>query len=156
VQQDVRDVAAVRGASQTQVEVTSGVVELSIRPDRSALARYGLDFFDVQETVAAAAPGEVISEVIDGQRRYNVALRLPDRYRSDPMRCAAFCCERQVAEQVALDQVASIEVTRGPENIEREENQRRVVAICNVRGCDLGSFVAEVRARLTAIWSRSD
>jgi heavy metal efflux system protein len=147
-EQAVREVAAVRGASETQMEVTSGVAELSIHPDRAALARYGLNISDVREAVAAAASGDVVSEVIDGQRRYTVALRMPDRYRADPDAMRDVLLRAPAGEEVALDQVASIEVTRGPEKIEREEGQRRIVVMSNVRGRDLGSFVAEVRARL--------
>jgi cobalt-zinc-cadmium resistance protein CzcA len=147
-EQAVREVGAVRGASETQMEVTSGVAELSIRPDRAALARYGLNISDVREAVAAAASGDVVSEVIDGQRRYTVALRMPDRFRTDPDAMRDVLLRAPGGEEVALDQVATIEVTRGPEKIEREEGQRRIVVMSNVRGRDLGSFVAEVRARL--------
>lgn len=77
-----REVAAVRGAADAQMEITSGVAELSIEVDRAALARYGLNVTDVQETVAASGSGELVSEVIEGQKRYTVALRLPERYRT--------------------------------------------------------------------------
>jgi cobalt-zinc-cadmium resistance protein CzcA len=130
------------------MEVTSGVAELSIHPDRAALARYGLNVSDVREAVAAAASGDVVSEVIDGQRRYTVALRMPDRYRTDPDAMRDVLLRAPGGEEVALDQVAPIDVTRGPEKIEREEGQRRIVVMSNVRGRDLGSFVGEVRARL--------
>ena len=66
------------------MEITSGVAELSVRVDRAALARYGLNVTDVEEAVASGGSGDVISEVIDGQKRYTVALRLPERYRTDP------------------------------------------------------------------------
>jgi cobalt-zinc-cadmium resistance protein CzcA len=147
-QQVLRSVSAVRGAADAQMEVTSGVAELSIRVDRPALARYGLNVSDVEEAVAAGASGDLISEVIDGQKRYTVALRLPDRYRTDPDAMRDILLRAPGGEQVTLDQVAHVEVTRGPEKIEREEGQRRIVVMSNVRGRDLGSFVAEVRARL--------
>lgn len=147
-QQVLRSVSLVRGSADAQMEVTSGVAELSIRTDRSALARYGLNVSDVEEAVAAGASGDLISEVIDGQRRYTVAVRLPDRYRSDPDAMRDILLRAPGGEQVALDQVAQIQVTRGPEKIEREEGQRRIVVMSNVRGRDLGSFVADVRSRL--------
>jgi heavy metal efflux system protein len=147
-QQVLRSVSAVRGAADAQMEVTSGVAELSITADRPALARYGLNVADVEEAVAAGASGNLISEVIDGQKRYTVALRLPDRYRTDPDAMRDIVLRAPGGEQVTLDQVAHVEVTRGPEKIEREEGQRRIVVMSNVRGRDLGSFVAEVRARL--------
>jgi heavy metal efflux system protein len=145
-QQVLRAVARVRGAENPQMEVTSGVADLSIRVDRAALARYGLNVTDVQEAVAAGGSGNLISQVIDGQKRYTVALRLPDRYRDDPGALRAVLLRASGGEQVTLGQVAQMEVKRGPEKIEREEGQRRIVVMSNVRGRDLGSFVAEVHS----------
>jgi cobalt-zinc-cadmium resistance protein CzcA len=145
-QQVLRAVARVRGAANPQMEVTSGVADLSIRVDRAALARYGLNVTDVQEATAAGGSGNLISQVIDGQKRYTVALRLPDRYRDDPGALRGVLLRASGGEQVTLGQVAQVEVKRGPEKIEREEGQRRIVVMSNVRGRDLGSFVAEVRS----------
>jgi heavy metal efflux system protein len=145
-QQVLRAVARVRGAANPQMEVTSGVADLSIRVDRAALARYGLNVTDIQEAVAAGGSGNLISQVIDGQKRYTVALRLPDRYRDDPGALRAVLLRASGGEQVTLGQVAQVEVKRGPEKIEREEGQRRIVVMSNVRGRDLGSFVAEVHS----------
>ena len=147
-QQVLRSISTVRGAADAQMEVTSGVAELSVQVDRSALARYGLNVSDVEEAVAAGGSGDIISEVIDGQKRYTVALRMPDRYRTDPDAMRGILLRAPGGEQVTLDQVAQIDVTRGPEKIEREEGQRRIVVMSNVRGRDLGSFVSEVRSKL--------
>jgi cobalt-zinc-cadmium resistance protein CzcA len=138
----------VQGAADAQMEITSGVAELTVRVRRDALARYGLNVSDVEQAVAAGASGDVISEVVDGQKRYTVALRLPDRYRTDADAMRAILLRAPAGEQVALEQVADIAVARGPEKIEREEGQRRVVVMSNVRGRDLGSFVDEVRSRI--------
>ena len=147
-QQVLRSMSSVSGAADAQVLVTSGVAELSVRVDRAALARYGLNVTDVEEAVSAGGSGDVISTVIDGQRRYTVALHLPERYRSDPDAMRAIPLKGPHGEQVALDQVARIQVARGPEKIEREEGQRRIVVMSNVRGRDLGSFVNEVRSKI--------
>ncbi len=147
-QQALRAVSAVRGAADPQMEITSGVAELSVRVDRAALARYGLNVSDVEEAVAAGASGDVISQVIDGPKRYTVALRLPERYRTDPDAMRDIVLRAPGGAQVALNQVARIEVTRGPEKVDREEGQRRIVVMSNVRGRDLGSFVAEVRSKV--------
>jgi cobalt-zinc-cadmium resistance protein CzcA len=147
-QQVLREVARVRGAADAQMEITSGVAELAVKVRRDALARYGLNVSDVEEAVAAGASGDVISEVIDGQKRYTVALRLPDRYRTDADAMRAIRLRAPAGEEVSLEQVADIAVTRGPEKIERDEGQRRVVVMSNVRGRDLGSFVDEVRSQI--------
>ena len=147
-QQVLRSMSSVRGAADAQMLVTSGVAELSVRVDRAALARYGLNVTDVEEAVSAGGSGDVISTVIDGQKRYTVALHLPEKYRSDPDAMRAIPLKAPGGEQVALDQVAHIQVTRGPEKIEREEGQRRIVVMSNVRGRDLGSFVDEVRSKI--------
>ncbi len=147
-QQIVRAVSSVRGAADPQMEITSGVADLSIHVDRAALARYGLNVTDVEEAVASAGSGDVISEVLDGPRRYGVAVRLPESYRSNPDAMRRIVLRAPGGEQVMLDQVAKIGLTRGPEVINREEGQRRVVVMSNVRGRDLGSFVAEVRSKI--------
>ncbi len=147
-EQVLRAMSGIRGAADAQMLVTSGVAELAVKVDRAALARYGLNVTDVEEAVSAGGSGDVISTVIDGQKRYTVALHLPARFRSDPDAMRAIQLKAPGGEQVALDQVARIEVTRGPEKVEREEGQRRIVVMSNVRGRDLGSFVDEVRSRI--------
>ena len=147
-QQVLRIVSKVRGAAEPQMEITSGVADISVRVDRAALARYALNVTDVEEVMSAAGSGEVVSEIIDGQRRYGVALRVPERYRSNPDAMRKLLVRAPGGEQVALEQVAQIQVTRGPELINREEGQRRIVVMSNVRDRDLGSFVAEARSRI--------
>ncbi len=147
-QQILRSVSSVRGAADPQMEIASGVAELSIRVDRGALARYGLNVTDVEEAVASGGSGDVISEILQGPRRYTVALRLPERYRTDPDAMRRIVLRAPAGEQVTLDQVAHIQVQRGREAIDREEGQRRIVVMSNVSGRDLGSFVSEVRAKI--------
>jgi cobalt-zinc-cadmium resistance protein CzcA len=147
-QQVLRAMSRVSGAADAQMEITSGVAELAVRVRRDDLARYGLNVSDVEEAVASGASGDVISQVIDGPKRYTVALRLPDRYRTDVDAMRGILLRAPGGAQVTLDQVADVSVTRGPEKIEREEGQRRVVVMSNVRGRDLGSFVDEVRANI--------
>ncbi len=147
-QQVLRSMSSVRGAADAQMLVTSGVAELTVKVDRAALARYGLNVTDVEEAVSAGGSGDVISTVIDAQKRYTVALHLPAKFRSDPDAMRAIQLKAPAGEQVALDQVAHLEVTRGPEKVEREDGQRRIVVMSNVRGRDLGSFVDEVRSKI--------
>jgi cobalt-zinc-cadmium resistance protein CzcA len=147
--QVLRIVSSVPGAANPQVELTSGVAELSVQVDRRAVAKYGLNVSDVRRVVEAGASGSMISEVIDGQKRYSIALRLPDRYRTDPASVRGIALRAPEGAFLTLGELAKVEVKRGPEAINREEGQRRVVVISDVRGRDLGSFVAEVRAKLS-------
>jgi heavy metal efflux system protein len=147
-QQVLRAVASVRGAAEPQMEITSGVADIAVRVDRAALARYGLNVTDVEQAVSSAGSGDLISEVIDGEKRYTVALRLPQHYRTDPDAMRRIVLRAPAGEQVTLDEVSKVEVRRGPELINREQGQRRIVVMSNVRSRDLGSFVAEVRSKI--------
>jgi len=146
--QVLRVVSSVRGAAEPQMEITSGVADLSVLVNRDALARYGLNVTDVEESVASGGSGDLISQVVDGQKRYTVSLRLPERYRTDPDAMRKIPLRAPGGEQVTLEQVAQVQVRRGPELINREEGQRRIVVMSNVRTRDLGSFVAEARAKI--------
>jgi cobalt-zinc-cadmium resistance protein CzcA len=147
-QQVLHQINTVRGAADAQMEINSGVAELSVSIRRDALARYGLNVSDVRQAVEAGASGSVVSEVIDGQRRYTIAVRLPDRYRSDFASMREIPLHAPGGEMVTLGQVADVDVTRGAEKINREEGQRRIVVMSNVRGRDLGSFVGEVQQKV--------
>ena len=147
--QALRVISTVRGAANPQVEITTGVAELSVHVDRDALARYGLDVSDVEQAVEAGASGSVISEVIDGVKRYTIALRLPDQYRTDTAAVRGIRLRAPRGEYVTLGELAHVGVKRGAEAINREEGQRRAVVMSNVRDRDLGSFVAEVRSKLS-------
>lgn len=147
-QQVLRAVSEVPGAAEPQMEVTSGVAELSVRVDRAALSRYGLNVTDVEQAVSSGGSGDVVSEVIDGERRYGVAIRLPERYRTDPDAMRRIALRAPSGELVTLGEVAKVDVKRGPELINRESGQRRLVVMSNVRGRDLGGFVADVRSKI--------
>jgi heavy metal efflux system protein len=147
-EQVLRAVSSVRGAAEPQMEITSGVAELSVTPDRAALARYGLNVSDIEQSVSSGGSGDLISEVIDGTRRYTVALRLPNEYRTDPDAMRRILLRAPAGELVRLNQLARVQVRRGPELINREDGQRRLVVMSNVRDRDLGSFVAEARSKI--------
>lgn len=137
-----RLLAAIPGAADVQAEILSGVTELRVAPDRVALARYGLNVSDVQEMVEAATGGQRVSEMVEGQKRFPIAVRLPESYRTDLDAMGALILQSAGGERVRLNQVAALTVGPGPEIISRESGQRRIVVQANVRGRDLGSFVA--------------
>jgi heavy metal efflux system protein len=142
--------ASIEGAADTQAEILSGVPELRVQIDREALARYGLDVSHVQDMVDTATGGERVSEMVEGQRRFPIAVRLPAHYRSNIEAMGNLLLESAAHEQVRLNQVARLSIERGPEVVSRERAQRRIIVQANVRGRDLGSFVKEAQEKVNA------
>lgn len=144
----------VPGASDVKVEQMTGLPLLTVRMKRDMLARFGLNTRDVQQAVQAAMGGAKAGEIFEGDRRFDLLVRLPEALRSDPdaMRQIPIPLPaRQAAERqtlILLGTVADFEVTQGPNQISRENGKRRVVLTANVRGRDLGSFVAEARQKI--------
>ncbi|MCL4783891.1 MAG: CusA/CzcA family heavy metal efflux RND transporter [Bryobacterales bacterium] len=136
------------GAADTQMEVISGVAELRIRADRLALARYGLNVDDLRLVMDSAVGGSTISEFIEGQRRFDIVLRLPKSYSDSPEHFKRILLSAPGGERVALSDVATIELARGPEVVAREDGHRRIVVQANVRGRDMGGFVAEAQRKV--------
>lgn len=134
-------ISALPGAAEPQMEVTSGVAELQIDVDRTALARYGLNVSDVQEVVENLVGGTPVSEMVGGRARFPIAVRLPENLRNDPEALKTLVLRAPGGELVTLDQFSKVRTVRGPEVISRENAQRRVAIQTNVRGMDLGSFV---------------
>ena len=153
--QAIEDVlAAVPGAQDAKVEQITGLPVLQITPDAKALARYGLSVADVQDVVAASMRGVEAGSIFEGDRRFDVVLRLPESIRSNvdeigrlrvPLPRAASDAE---AHSVPLSEVARIETVVGPNQISRENGKRRIVVTANVRDRDLGSFVTDLQARV--------
>ncbi|KRD77112.1 CusA/CzcA family heavy metal efflux RND transporter [Lysobacter sp. Root983] len=156
---------AVPGAADVKLEQATGLPLLTIVPDRQALVRYGLNPGAVQDTVATAVGGEVAGQLFEGDRRFDIVVRLPERLRQDPAalqdlpiplagndnvdessRAAAWMSG--APQTVPLREVAKIETTLGPNQINRENGKRRVVITANVRGRDLGGFVGDLRQRV--------
>ena len=155
----------VPGAADVKLEQATGLPLLTVTPDRQALVRYGLNPDTVQKTVATAVGGEVAGQLFEGDRRFDIVIRLPEHLRQDPAalqdlpiplggsdnmdessRAAAWMSG--TPQTVPLREVAKIETTLGPNQINRENGKRRVVVTANVRGRDLGGFVAELQQRI--------
>ena len=134
-------VSSIPGAADPQMEVMSGVAELQVNVIRPALARYGLNVSDVQELIETLVGGQPVSEMIDGQARFPISVRLPDNLRNNPDVLKELVIRAPGGELVRLNQVAEVRTVRGPEVISREKARRRVAIQTNVRGTDLGSFV---------------
>jgi cobalt-zinc-cadmium resistance protein CzcA len=134
-------ISSIPGAAEPQMEVLSGVAELQVDVTRPALARYGLNVSDVQEVIETLIGGQALSEMIEGQARFPISARLPERLRNDPEALKDIVLRAPGSELVKLNQVAQIRTVLGPEVISRENARRRVAVQANVRGTDLGSFV---------------
>lgn len=157
----------VPGAADVKLEQATGLPLLAVTPDRQALVRYGLNPGAVQDAVATAVGGEVAGQYFEGDRRFDIVVRLPERQRQDPAALAdlpiplggsdnldessrAAAWMSGAPQTVPLREVAKIETMLGPNQVNRENGKRRVVVTANVRGRDLGGFVAELRQRVGA------
>jgi heavy metal efflux system protein len=150
-EQVLRLLTSVPGAADAQMEIVSGTAELRVEIDRQRMARYGLDVSAVRELVETAIGGRQIGDIIEGQKRFALVLHLPDRYRRDAGTVRDLQLSAPGGERVRLGQVAKVEVARGPELISRESGQRRIVAQCNVRGRDIGGFVAAAQEKVATV-----
>jgi cobalt-zinc-cadmium resistance protein CzcA len=142
--------ARVRGAADLQVEVLSGAAQVQIDVDRTRIARYGLNVADVRELVETAIGGAVATEILDGPRRFDVVVRFPDEVRGDPERIGQLLLTAPGGERVPLASVAEIRTIQSPEAVNHESGQRRLVVQTNVRGRDVGGFVAQAQAQLAS------
>ena len=148
-------VASVDGAQDVGVEQVTGLPVLQITPNRAALARLGLNIEDVQDVVATSLGGSVAGQVFEGDRRFDVVVRLPEALRRDVDAIGRLRIPLRATGEgprgfVPLQDVATIAVEIGPNQISRENGKRRVVVTANVRGRDLGSFVREVQEKVGA------
>ena len=139
---------AVPGAADVKVEQTTGLPVLTLQLDRAALARLGLTVADVQQVAAAAIGGQAAGVVFEGDRRFELTVRLPEALRSDLTALQRLPLRLPGGGQVPLGEVARFEQQPGPNQVSRENGKRRVVVTANVRGRDVGSFVAEAQGRL--------
>jgi len=149
--QQIQEVlTTVRGAADLQVEAISGGAQLQIDIKRDEIARYGLNVADVRDLLETAVGGTVATEILDGVRRFGVVVRYPDELRTDAGAIASLLLTAPGGERVPLGRIANIALVHGPEVINREDGERRLVVQTNVRGRDVGSFVAEVAQKLDA------
>ena len=146
----LRILSGVRGAADEQVEIVSGVAEMTVSADRAALARYGLNVADLRDALDVVVSGMSVSTLIDGQRQFDIVVRWPEAYRQNLDAVRSVLLPAPAGELVRLGQVAQVKLERGPDAISRENGQRRIVVQANVRGRDLGSFVEEVRSKIEA------
>ena len=143
-------VKSVEGARDVSLEQVTGLPVLSVRPRRAALSRYGLDVDSLQDTVAASYGGETVGSIYEGDRRHDLVVRLPEALRSNVEALSRLPLALPDGGYVPLGEVAELELSQGPNQINRENGKRRVVVTANVRGRDLGSFVDALKERVAA------
>jgi heavy metal efflux system protein len=141
--------AGIRGASEVSGEQISGQPVLQVRINPDASARYGVSTRDVLGIVESVGTKQV-GEIREGQRRFPLVVRLPDRQRTDPDALAATLIPTATGAVLPLERVATISLTEGPSTINREWGRRRTSIQCNVRGRDVASFVAEAKAAMAS------
>ena len=158
---------SVKGAADVKVEQVTGLPVLTIDIDRTAIARYGLNVSDIQTVIEIAMAGKSTGEVFEGDRRFELVVRIPDEIRQDveqlnrlliPLpaqdsapgntRLASLASSGPKPGYIPLLKLARIELQEGPNQISRENGKRRVVVSANVRERDIGSFVAEAQQKI--------
>ncbi|HEX9867077.1 MAG TPA: CusA/CzcA family heavy metal efflux RND transporter, partial [Candidatus Tectomicrobia bacterium] len=135
----------VRGAADVKVEQVAGLPLLRVIVDRIQIARYGLTADEILALVQTTRVGHVVGTVVQGPRRFDLVVRLSERATADPAALRNLLIPTAHGELVPLSRVAAILVDTGPAQISREQVQRRIVVENNIRGRDLGSFVAEAQ-----------
>jgi len=140
-----------KGAADVRVEQASGLPTLTVTVDRIAAASHGLSAADVSETVSAAIGGAEAGRIFEGDKRFDVVVRLPDEARNDPASLAALPVVSASGASVPLSSIARIQVAEGPNQISRNNGSRRMVVQANVRGRDLGGFVTDAQKRVGKI-----
>ena len=143
-----RAVSQVRGAEDVKVEATTGLPQLQIKPDRAAIARYGINVADVNELVESIVAGKEAGLVYEGEQRFNLVVRLEDETSRDIETIKSLLVPAPNGARVPLSQLAEIELVEGPAQISREDTRRRIGVELNVRGRDIGSFVAEAQQKI--------
>ena len=142
----------IEGVADPRLEQVEGLPVLSVSPKRAMMSRYGLNVADVQDLVSAAIGGESAGLIYEGDRRFQLVVRLPETKRTDLNNLGRLPVPIPYANQevsyVPLSEVATLELVETPNQISRENGLRRVVVTANVRGRDLGSFVAEAEAEI--------
>lgn len=144
-QQITSAVATISGTRDVAMEQISGEAQLVIRPDRNQLSRYGLDVAGVMNLVQQGLGGQAAGQIIQGNERYDILVRIDSQYRDDIAALAELRLRSAQGAWVRLQDVATIAIESGPPQIRRDDVQRRVVIQANVDGRDMGSVVSDIR-----------
>ncbi len=140
-----RVIGKVNGAEDVKVEQVSGLPQLQVKPDRAAIARYGINVEDVNSLVESVVAGKEAGQVYEGEQRFNLVVRLNAQSGRDVEAIKNLMVAAPNGARIPLSQIADISVVEGPAQISREDTRRRISVELNVRGRDIGSFVKEAQ-----------
>src|SRR5262245_20611691 len=143
-----RVLATIPGARDLKVEQVAGLPVLRVKIDRQKIARYGINAEDVVAALEAAGPGRIVGKVFEGQRRFDIAVRVASPEVPGASAYGSLAIAAPDGSLIPLSQLAEIVVEEGPAQVSRERISRRIVVESNVRGRDIGSFVAEAQREL--------
>jgi len=143
-------VGQIRGAEDVKVEQIAGLPQLQIKPDRAAIARYGINVEDVNNLVESVVAGKEAGQVYEGEQRFNLVVRLTDTASRDVETIKNLLVPAPNGARVPLAEVADVKVVEGPAQISREDTRRRIGVELNVRGRDIKSFVEEAQRKIAA------
>jgi len=145
----------VPGATEVKIEQTTGLPMLTVNIDRGKTSRYGLNVADVQDAVAAAIGGREAGTLFEGDRRFDIIVRMPEHLRTDleAMNRLPIPLPREGNGNgrtafIPLGEIVSLELAPAPNQVSRENGKRRIVISANVRGRDIGSFVSDAEAKI--------
>ncbi len=144
-------ISGVPGVTDLLVEQQVEIPQLQIQIKRDELARYGLSVADVNEFIETAMQGRTVSELLQGQRSFDLVVRLDEPYREDVEYLRRLMINLPTGGGVPLSMVADVVEATGPNTINRENVRRRIIIQCNTAGRDLGSIVGDIEARLAPI-----
>ncbi|PCJ30657.1 MAG: CusA/CzcA family heavy metal efflux RND transporter [Gammaproteobacteria bacterium] len=141
-------VKSISGSTAVAMEQISGEAQLVIRPNRKLLARYDISIDQVMSLVSDSIGGKTAGQVINGNERYDIYVRLDDKYRDNIQSIKSLILQSSSGAWLRLEDVANVEIESGSPQIRREDVQRRVVIEANVQDRDMGGFVAEINQRI--------
>ncbi|MCU0735317.1 MAG: efflux RND transporter permease subunit [Methylotetracoccus sp.] len=136
---------AIRGAQDIRVERVTGQQYLNLEIDREAIARHGINASEIHDIIETAIGGKVATEIYEGEKRFSAMVRYPASFRGNLEAIGRILVTSPNGAQVPLEDLADIQLEDGPAQINRETARRRIVVGVNVRGRDLGGFVAELQ-----------
>jgi cobalt-zinc-cadmium resistance protein CzcA len=143
-------VQSVKGATEPQVERTTGLPQITIQYDRAKIAGYGLNIEDINHTISTAFAGEAAGVVFENERKFDLVVRLDSASRTSIDDVSNLFVATTDGNQIPLSQVATVSFKEGPAQISREEGKRRIVVGFNVKGRDVASVVKEIQGKLVA------